>query len=212
MEIKFSGIIPAPIPDKDIAQSEIWGRDISFVSNKKYLIYAESGKGKTTFTNIIAGFRKDYTGNVFINDKEISQFSKNEYSDLRRNKISIVPQGLALFDDLSLIENINIKNKITNYKSSSEIDQMIEMLGISDLKNRKAAKMSFGQRQRTSIIRALCQPFEFILLDEAFSHLDEKNINIAWSLLTNEANKQNAGIILTSLSQQFDNELIKLRV
>ena len=107
MEIKFSNIIPAPIPEKDIKQSEIWGRDIILNSNDKFLIHADSGKGKTTFINIIFGTRKDYTGELFINDNNIKDFSQKEISILRKEKISIVPQGLQLFPDLDIIENIH---------------------------------------------------------------------------------------------------------
>ncbi len=212
MEIKFSNIIPTPIPDKDILQSEIWGRDVSFTSNNKYLIYAESGKGKTTFSNIIAGFRKDYTGNVFFDNQKIETLNHNRYSKIRQDTLSIVPQGLGLFDNLSLIENIYIKNTITNYKTKEEIQQMINILGLEGLEKRKALKMSFGQRQRTAIIRALCQPFSFIILDEAFSHLDDNNTKIAWQLIVEETKKQKAGVIVTSLSQDFDKDLIKFRI
>lgn len=212
MEIKFSNIIPAPIPEKDIKQSEIWGRDFIINPQEKILIYAESGKGKTTFVNIIFGSRKDYSGKLFIDNQDIKDIKPNDLSHIRQFNLSMLPQGLALFDDLSLIENIRIKNRITNYKTEAEIKDMIKLLGLEDLENRKAAKMSFGQRQRTAIIRALCQPFEFILLDEAFSHLDSYNTKIAWKLITNEVEKQKAGVVLTSLSSDFNDELRKYRV
>ncbi|MDY0140570.1 MAG: ATP-binding cassette domain-containing protein [Bacteroidales bacterium] len=212
MEIRFSDIIPVPIPEKDIKQSEVWNRDICFNAAEMILIYADSGKGKTTLVNIIFGNRKDYSGDVFIDGTNVSQMKYDDISVLRRNKLSIVPQGIALFDELSMIENIRIKNRIFNFKTETEISQMIKLLGLEGFENRKAAKMSFGQKQRVSIIRALCQPFEFILLDEAFSHLDVGNTEIALNLIKSEANKQNAGILLTSLSSDFNDELIKYRV
>ncbi len=212
MEIKFSNIIPAPIPEKDIKQSEIWGRDIILNSNDKFLIHADSGKGKTTFINIIFGTRKDYTGELFINDNNIKDFSQKEISILRKEKISIVPQGLQLFPDLDIIENIQIKNRIQDFKTQEEITNLIKVLGLKGLENRKAAKLSFGQRQRVAVIRALCQSFEFILLDEAFSHLDSTNSGIVFDLICKESESQNAGIILTSLSKEFEEGLIKYRV
>ncbi len=212
MEIEFSNIIPAPIPHKDINKSEIWSRDIVFSSHKNYLIYAESGKGKTTFINIIFGKRNDYTGNAYLNKKLIKEIKDKDFSKIRQSKISIVPQGLYLFPDLTLIENIRIKNKISNHKSESEIHNMIDLLELSGLENRKAAKMSFGQRQRTAIIRALCQDFEFILLDEAFSHLDNRNTDIAWNLITSEAEKKQASVISTSLTSDFDYNITKLMI
>lgn len=212
MEILFSNIIPAPIPKKDIEQSEIWGRDIILNSNDKFLIYADSGKGKTTFINIIFGTRKDYTGDLLINNTNIRDFSDLEISVLRKEKISIVPQGLQLFPDLDILENIQIKNRIQSYKTEKEISNLIEIFGLKGLEKRKAAKLSFGQRQRVAVIRSLCQSFEFILLDEAFSHLDETNSKIVFDLVCKEAESQNAGIILTSLSNKFEDGLIKYRV
>ena len=212
MEIKFSKVIPAPIPEKDILQSEIWSRDITFNHQGRYLIYADSGKGKTTFINIIFGTRKDFTGKVLLDSKDTSLFSLNEYSNLHKSKLSIVPQGLQLFPELSMIENINIKNRIQNFKTHDEIAEMIEILGLTGFEKRIAGRMSFGQRQRVAIIRSLCQSFEYILLDEAFSHLDEGNTKTAWDLIKREAEKQNAGIILTSLKKDFENGLEKIRV
>lgn len=212
MEIKFSGVIPAPIPEKDILQSEIWGRDITFPGTDKTLIYADSGKGKTTFINIIYGSRKDFSGDVLIDGVNIKNFSLNQLSDLHKSRLSIVPQGLLLFPELTMIENINIKNRLQNHLSQSRIAEMTETLGLTGFENRKAGRMSFGQRQRVAIIRALCQRFEFILLDEAFSHLDTTNTNIAWELIKDEAERQKAGIILTSLKQDFESGLNKLRV
>jgi len=212
MEIKFSGVIPAPIPEKDILQSEIWGRDITFSGTDKTLIYADSGKGKTTFINIIYGSRKDFSGDVLIDGVNIKNFSLNQLSDLHKSRLSIVPQGLLLFPELTMIENINIKNRLQNHLSQSRIAEMTETLGLTGFENRKAGRMSFGQRQRVAIIRALCQSFEVILLDEAFSHLDTTNTNIAWELIMDEAEKQKAGIILTSLKQDFESGLNKLRV
>lgn len=212
MEIKFSGVIPAPIPEKDILQSEIWGRDITFNAGENTLIYADSGKGKTTFVNIIFGNRKDFTGDLYINGKNSKNLSLNDYSALHKNMLSIVPQGLLLFPELTAIENINIKNRIQNYQTAERISEMMEILGISGFENRKAGRLSFGQRQRVAIVRALCQSFEYILLDEAFSHLDSTNTLIAWDLIKEEAGKQNAGIILTSLNKEFEKEMKKLRV
>ncbi len=212
MKIEFFNVIPAPIPENDITNSEIWNRNFSLNSSNNYLIYAESGKGKTTFVNIIFGLRKDYSGKVFINSNDTTKLNKSEYSELRKKKLSIVPQGLLLFNELSLIENLKIKNKLTEFHTEEKIHEMISALGLSGMENKPVGKMSFGQRQRVAIIRALCQPFEFILLDEAFSHLDENNALKAMELIKLEAKRQNAGIILTSLKDNYNDEFIKIRV
>ena len=77
----------------------------------------------------------------------------------------------------------------------------------SDIKNKKTKETSLGQQQRTALIRALIQPFETILMDEPFSHLDSQNILIATNEILKACKQQNANFILTSLSKQtpFDN-------
>lgn len=203
MIINCKGIIPLPIPENLIKQSEVWAREFSINDNEKVLIYAESGKGKTTLLNIILGTRKDYNGELCINNKNIKEHSNNELSELRKNKFSVVPQGLLLFDDLSVIENITIKNRILNFLSNEEIESLLEKFGIIDQRNKRVKFISYGQKQRLAIIRAMCQDFRFLLMDEPFSHLDEKNREIVWETVNYYADKQNAGIIMTSLHDDF---------
>jgi ABC-type lipoprotein export system ATPase subunit len=212
MIIDFQGLIPFPLKETNIEASEVWERDISFNSGNTYLVSAESGKGKTTLLHCIYGLRKDYEGEVLIDSEPISALSQNELLKLRKNNISIVPQGLFLFDELSYYENIKLKNRLTNFKTENEIEEMSAKLGMQKFYKQKAKTLSYGQKQRTAIVRALCQSFDFILLDEPFSHLDEKNVELGWNLIKEEAAKQNAGIILTSLGNtyniNFDNTLI----
>lgn len=212
MEILLSKIIPVPIPGKDVIQSEIWGRDIKINTGDKILVYAGSGKGKTTFINILTGSRKDYTGDLYLNGKNIRNFSLTEIAGLRKNKFSIVPQGLLLFPELNVMENIQLKNKIQNYSSTEKIIRLLAILGLEGFESYKAGKLSYGQQQRVAIARALSQNFDFILLDEAFSHLDENNTKIAWDLILEEAEERKAGIIITSLQDFEAVDFIKLRI
>ncbi len=209
MEICFSGIIPFPIPDSLIMNSQIWGREFSFNKNDKILVMAESGKGKTTFINIMLGTRKDYSGKLYINNRDIKEFSINELSMLRKDKFSIVPQGLMLFEQLTAWENIQLNNKISNFFSDDEIIELLTVFDVIDQKDKKCKQLSFGQNQRIAVIRALCQKYEFLLLDEPFSHLDVKNKEKIWNTICKHANRQNAGIVITSLSDDVNNSFTK---
>lgn len=79
---------------------------------------------------------------------------------------------------------------------------MLKIAGMHDHQDKKAGILSYGQKQRIAIIRAICQPFQFIFLDEAFSHLDKENTATMWKLILDEAKSQSAGIILTSLGNE----------
>ena len=81
-----------------------------------------------------------------------------------------------------------------------------EATGIPDKTDERAGKLSFGQQQRVAFIRGLCQPFDFIFLDEPISHLDNDNSTIMSRLLMEEAGKQGAGIIVTSIGKHLELE------
>lgn len=208
MNIKSIELLPFPIKNQGYENTEIWGKHISFEPCKSYLLCGGSGRGKTTMLSVIFGMRKDYTGNVFIDSKNISEYSQSQWDNIRRTKISFMFQGLKLFDELSGYENIEIKNKLTGIKSKNEIYEMAEFLGVSALMEKKAQKLSFGQIQRLALIRALCQPFEYLLLDEPFSHIDEINISKSIELIKQECQSHSSGLILSSLSDNnsFDYE------
>ncbi len=185
--------------DAEIAVSDIYLQEnVTFRENKKYLIKANSGRGKTSLLNFIYGSNPNFEGKITYNsDDDIDIFQ------LRKNKISYVFQDLKLFPKLTLLQNVRIKNNLTNHKTSQEIAQLIEAVNLQDKTNKPLENFSLGQQQRVAIIRALCQPFEILLLDEPFSHLDKQNIEIITDLIYKEVQKQNASIIMTSLGSKY---------
>jgi ABC-type lipoprotein export system ATPase subunit len=195
-----------PVVFNDIKQpdSEVWLRDLNFEKGKYYLIEAASGKGKTSLCSYIYGYRKDYSGTILFDNRSISDLSKKDWTEIRRTSLSFVFQELRLFPELTAIENVRLKNNLTKHKTEAEIEHYFELTGIPDKINAKVGKMSFGQQQRVAVIRAICQPFDFILLDEPISHLDDKNGEIIAELVSKEAEKNNAGIIVTSIGKHIN--------
>jgi ABC-type phosphate/phosphonate transport system ATPase subunit len=102
------------------------------------------------------------------------------------------------------MENVWIKNTITNFKSREEIIALFEELGIADKLDIRTDHLSYGQQQRVALIRALCQPFSFLLLDEPVSHLDDKNSDAMRDVILRETRKQGAGIVATSIGKQMN--------
>jgi ABC-type lipoprotein export system ATPase subunit len=201
MTIRLEKLIPIPLLEQGTSGSDVWGKeDIVFEQGKQYLVEAPSGKGKTSLLSILYGLRKDYQGKVFLDGEEISSFGWKRWSVLRKNQFAYIFQGLELFDNLTARENIELKNSITGHFSSSQIEQMASELGIRQFLNRKAGILSFGQQQRVAILRAVCQPFNFLLADECFSHIDSQNRQLAHRLLQRECSSQGATMVLTSLN------------
>ncbi len=212
MQIKLHNIIPFPLIETAKNSSDVWERDFSFHSEYIYQISAPSGTGKTSLISILYGLRQDFKGEFFIDNTSNRALNPKDWQTLRQNQLSIVPQGLWIFDELTALENIQLNNRLTNHLSEDKIQEMLEISGMATHQHKKAGILSFGQKQRIAIIRALAQPFSFLLLDEVFSHLDKDNQNIMWQLMVSEAKKQKAGIIITSLeNENFNaNKIINL--
>ena len=190
-----------------------WHKDISVEKGKIYLIEAASGTGKSSLCSYIYGYRNDYQGIINFDKANIKTFSIKEWSNIRRSSISMLFQDLRLFKELSALENIQIKNSQTGFKKKKEIISLFERMGIAEKANTKVGKLSFGQQQRVAFIRALCQPFDFIFLDEPISHLDENNALIMKDILMEESLKQGAAIVVTSIGKHIElpyQEVLKL--
>lgn len=183
-----------------ILDSRIWmAPPFTFNKGCRICIQAESGGGKSSLLSFIYGNRDDYQGEIFFDKENIRNLNISQWCDIRRNSIALLPQDMGLFPELTTIENIQLKNRLTNYKSTVEIDEMLNLLGILEKKHVPTRKMSIGQQQRVAIVRSLCQPFDFLFLDEPVSHLDETNNIIVARLVEREASLKNSGIISTSV-------------
>ena len=213
MNYKLKNIIPKPIEETDFNKSEIWGNEIELQKGKNYIVKSASGKGKSTFISYCCGLRKDFKGELFFNKINSNQISHDQWVNYRKENISIVNQQLELIPFLTVWENLLLKNELTNYKAKEEIEIYLELLDIISLKNKRCNQLSIGQQQRTAIIRALLQPFDWLFMDEPFSHLDKENEEKASQLIQKISSEQNASIIITSLGNDhnFNNlELLKL--
>ncbi|MEM6966157.1 MAG: ATP-binding cassette domain-containing protein [Bacteroidota bacterium] len=211
--IQLKNLLPHPLKELGIpSNTQIWGKELVFEKGKNYLVVAASGKGKSTLLHCMYGLRKDFDGDVYLKKKDIKSYSSDELAEVRQHTFSIVFQDLRLFEQLTALENITLKSDLQQYKTKAEIEAMADQLSVAHLLEKPCGTLSFGQRQRMAIIRALCQPFDFLLLDEPFSHLDEANIKAATQLIQTECQKQNSGIILVSLGEpyffQYDESII----
>lgn len=204
--IELRNIQPIPLkemPNGISTDSGVFATDCVFEKGKNYLINAASGKGKSTLLHIIYGIRDDYDGSVILDGKDIRHFSANDWAACRQKQLSIVFQDLRLFPQLTGLENILLKNGQTNCVSETEIQDWAVRLGMAQYLNQSAITLSYGQRQRIAILRALCQPFDMLLLDEPFSHLDEDNTKLASDLILEICAKRQVGLVLVSLGEDY---------
>jgi putative ABC transport system ATP-binding protein len=168
-----------------------------FFTGKNYVVQAGSGRGKTTLVNIIGGTRNDYRGDAFFDETNLREIAPDDFAEIRAMKISIMHQDLRLFSELTARQNIEMNPQ--NDKDALFIEKLADRLGILPQLDKPCGRMSLGQQQRVALIRALVRPFEWLLLDEPFSHLDAINAKIAMEIIAEIAKERGAGIIATSL-------------
>lgn len=203
-QIHLDNVLPEVFAQRDDLHSEVWKQQVTFKKDHLYLVEADSGMGKSTFCSYVIGYRHDYTGRISFDNDDTRALRMADWIRVRRQHISHLFQELRLFPELTAYENVEIKNKLTHFKSKKEITSWFDALGIADKLDAKVGHMSFGQQQRVAMIRALVQPFDFILADEPISHLDDTNSRAMGDIMMSEAKRQGAGVIVTSIGKHIE--------
>lgn len=201
--ITLESTLPRVFVNESIPDSDVWRSTLSFERGNFYLVEAASGGGKSSMCAYIFGARTDYEGRILFDGQDTAGFTMAHWLELRRTSLAYLPQELSLFPELSAWDNIQLKNRLTGHASDRQVEEWMKRLGIDSRRDYPAGRMSIGQQQRVAIIRSICQPFDFILLDEPVSHLDEANNLIAAELIAEEAARQGAGIISTSVGNHI---------
>lgn len=205
--ITLKGVLPRVFqPHAAGIHSDVWQKEATFTKGKTYLIEASSGRGKSTFCSYLIGYRRDYSGTLLFDNTDTMTYRVADWVSVRRSHVSMLFQELRLFPELTAMENVLIKNRITDFKSEAEISQWFDAMGIADKKSVPIGLMSIGQQQRVGMMRALVQPFDFIVADEPVSHLDDHNSAVMGQIMMQEARRQGAGVIVTSIGRHIDME------
>lgn len=211
--IELDGVIPKVFSDKEQTGSDVWNKKIIFEKGKSYLIEAASGTGKSSLCSFIYGYRKDYEGTLSFDGRDVRMLSGKDWTVIRQKNIGIMFQELRLFPELTSIENVMLKNNLTQFRDLDKIKTWFGSLGIEDKWSEPVGKMSFGQQQRVAFMRMLCQPVDFLIMDEPVSHLDDENGGIMGRMLEQEMSERGVGVIVTSIGRRLEmnyNTKIKL--
>lgn len=181
--------------------SGVWQHKLTFSTHESILLEAASGTGKSSLLSFLYGYRTDYSGELRFDNRVVRDFTQKDWLHIRRQELSLLFQELKLFPELTAWENIQLKNQLTHHLKPVEIEEMMERLGIMGHRNQKAATLSWGQQQRVALIRALAQPFNFLLLDEPVSHIDPHNSQAMSELVKEQIKQRGAGVIVTSIGK-----------
>jgi ABC-type lipoprotein export system ATPase subunit len=201
MELVLRHLLPAYFDQSSTQTSEVWGKELVIEKGAFIKIVAPSGSGKSSLINFLYGMRKDYNGTISYTGKDLHHFSTEDLARYRKDHISIVFQDLRLFPDQTALQNLEIKRQLNPYHPAEKITEMARRLGIGDKLSFPCNICSYGEQQRIAIIRSLLQPFDILLLDEPFSHLDDNNAQKAMELMLEESRLRNATIIFADLER-----------
>lgn len=164
------------------------------------LILGPSGSGKSTFLTIAGGLQTPSSGTIAIDGNDISSLSKRAQDKLRLESIGFVLQAHDLVPYLTVAEQFKLVDAVKpkGNLSSSELDALLEELGVAQLKNTLPTKMSGGQQQRVAIARALYTKPSLVLADEPTSALDSKSVEVVGELLKTIAHSQNTAMVVVT--------------
>jgi lipoprotein-releasing system ATP-binding protein len=167
--------------------------NLSFEKESFNSIIGQSGSGKSTLLNIIGTLDKPTNGEVFIDGISTSTMNKNQLADLRGEKLGFVFQFHYLLPEFTAIENVIMPIRANKKPVTKEVikraNELMDLVGLSGVKNNLANNMSGGQQQRVAIARALMNQPDIILADEPTGNLDSDTTELIYELLR-EINKK----------------------
>ncbi|MBO9619357.1 MAG: ATP-binding cassette domain-containing protein [Niabella sp.] len=201
MKLEIKDLLPEYFEEQRKSASEVWGKELVFSNGDRVHIVAPSGTGKTSLIHFLYKMRELYTGSILYDGKLLADHDREAIATLRKDHLSIVFQDMRLFDEQTLLENLELKRQLNPYHGPERVIEMAKTLGIDHRLTTPAKNCSYGEQQRAVIIRALLQPFDLLLMDEPVSHLDTVNAKKAIGLVLEEASLRNAGIVYAELEQ-----------
>ena len=170
--------------------------------NEFVAITGESGSGKSTLLNVISGMDSYEDGEMYIDGKETSHYTEQDYENYRRKYIGIIFQNFNLINSYTVYQNIELVLMLNGDKKKKEkILKLIDQVGLSKFKNTKVSKLSGGQKQRVAIARALAKDTPIIIADEPTGNLDSKSAREVMKLLKEISNDKLVVVVTHNYEQ-----------
>ena len=187
------------------------GVSITISEGQTIGVIGSSGSGKTTLLQILAGLEFPDQGSIYFNEINLLSNNSENFNLMRKNLFGYAYQFHYLLDDLTVFENCDLVFKIVNNKkvieNSQKIIQILDELGIAELKNKYPYMLSGGERQRVAIARAIVHEPEFVLMDEPTGNLDQENAEVIQNLTIKLAKDHNIGIVVATHDLNYAGKL-----
>ena len=172
---------------------------VEFKMGEFVVITGESGSGKSTLLNVISGLDSYEEGEMYINGKETSHYSEEDYEKYRKEYISNIFQNFNLVNSYTVYQNVELILLLNGHKRRNVKKKVLDLIKSVDLykyRNTKVSKLSGGQKQRVAIARALAQNTPIIIADEPTGNLDKRSSESVLKTLS-ELSKDKLVIVVT---------------
>ena len=188
--------------------------NLNFTIDKGELvvIIGPSGSGKSTLLNLLGGLDKATRGEIFIDGKNITDFSDKALTKYRANEIGFVFQFYNLIPNLTACENIEILNDVVDVNIDGK--EVLGQVGLSGHVNKFPSELSGGEQQRVSIARALAKKPKMLLCDEPTGALDSNTGKLIVELLVDLCQKEETTVIIVTHNNEFTkiaNKIIRIK-
>lgn len=176
----------------------IANKDVNFTIERGELaiILGNSGAGKSTILNILGGMDKNTRGNVIIDGKDISTYSKKELTDYRRSDVGFVFQFYNLVQNLTSKENVELASEIV--EDSLDSEEVLKSVGLEKRMNNFPAELSGGEQQRVAIARAIAKNPKILLCDEPTGALDYETGKQVLKILQNMSREKASTVVIVT--------------
>lgn len=165
------------------------------------VILGPSGAGKSTVLNILGGMDSPDDGHIYVDDKDISQYSKKQLTTYRRDDVGFVFQFYNLVPNLTARENVELASQIS--PDALDVDEVMGSVGLTERRDNFPAQLSGGEQQRVAIARALAKNPKLLLCDEPTGALDVETGKQILRLLQNTARDFNTTVIVITHNAQI---------
>lgn len=181
------------------------GVDLVIKQGEFTALVGPSGSGKTTLLNMLGGLYKPTTGNILINNIDITKLSENELIQFRLHNIGFVFQSYNLIPVLSAKENtefILLLQKAPKDEREKRVKALLNEVGLADKMDVRPAQLSGGQQQRVAVARALASKPQFILADEPTANLDSRSASNLLDIMAQLNREENITFIFSTHDQR----------
>ena len=203
----------------DLTKTYKGGVEVNALSNVNFelekgdlvAIIGDSGSGKSTLLHLLAGVDTPTSGDIFIQDKNITKFNKDEMTIFRRRNIGVVYQFFNLIPNINVRKNILLPLLLDNKKADEEyLKEILSILGIERKLDRYPKQLSGGEQQRVAIARSLVTRPAIILADEPTGNLDRKNSEEITGLFRLVNKRLNSTIMIITHDEKVANSCDKV--